>query len=335
MTFRTRFAPSPTGFLHLGNARTALFCYLAARTKGGEMLLRIEDSDRARNTLDGAAAIAEDLQWLGCKWRQVPPQSARLDDYEKQMQKLQDGNMAYPCFCSPEELDRQRQQCAAAKKPPRYLGKCNNLTAAQVRDKILTGESAVWRFCMPSSAIVVRDIVRGELRFDGGDIGDFIIRRANGDFSFIFINAVDDAADGITCVLRGEDHLPNLPRQLAILNALDLPPPQYGHLPLMTDLSGKPLSKRGGAPSLRKLREEGYLPLALMNYLARVGHKYGENAAMTAAELAKGFSLDNLSHSAARFDGNQLLSRQRETAQLIAPAKKCIKNRVWRAASGK
>ena len=238
------------------------------------------------------------------------------------MQKLQDGNMAYPCFCSPEELDRQRQQCAAAKKPPRYLGKCNNLTAAQVRDKILTGESAVWRFCMPSSAIVVRDIVRGELRFDGGDIGDFIIRRANGDFSFIFINAVDDAADGITCVLRGEDHLPNLPRQLAILNALDLPPPQYGHLPLMTDLSGKPLSKRGGAPSLRKLREEGYLPLALMNYLARVGHKYGENAAMTAAELAKGFSLDNLSHSAARFDGNQLLSRQRESLHNLSAAEK-------------
>ena len=191
MTFRTRFAPSPTGFLHLGNARTALFCYLAARTKGGEMLLRIEDSDRARNTLDGAAAIAEDLQWLGCKWRQVPPQSARLDDYEKQMQKLQDGNMAYPCFCSPEELDRQRQQCAAAKKPPRYLGKCNNLTAAQARQNSDGGICGL----APSFAIVVRELCAGSCV--GGDIGDFIIRRANGDFSFIFINAVENAADGI------------------------------------------------------------------------------------------------------------------------------------------
>lgn len=323
MTFRTRFAPSPTGFLHPGNARTAVFAYLAAKAKGGEMLLRIEDSDRARNTPGGAEDIAADLAALGLQWRQVPPQSARVAGYEKMLGRLQSTGAAYPCFCPPDELAKQRQASIAAGKPPKYSGKCAELPDAEAKAKMAKGEAAAWRFRMPAGIVSVRDIVRGALRFDGGGIGDFVIRRANGDFSFIFINALDDAADGITCVLRGEDHLPNVPRQLAILAALDLPPPQYGHLPLMTDAAGKPLSKRGGAPSLRELlRTDGYLPMALMNYLARIGHKFADDGMMTMAQLADGFDLSRLSKSAAKFDMRQLQSCQKAALRAMTAADK-------------
>lgn len=322
MTFRTRFAPSPTGFLHPGNIRTAIFCYLAAKAAGGEMILRIEDSDRIRNKEDGAAAIAEDLHYLGLHYRQVPPQSARVQSYQSLLQKLQDANAAYPCFCSPAELDNQRKECIAAGIAPRYSGKCAQRTAKESQTKITKGESAAWRFRMPKKIITTRDIVRGDVRFDGGDIGDFIIRRLNGDFSFIFVNAADDAADGISCVLRGEDHLPNLPRQLALLSSLSLSPPQYGHLPLITGDDGKPLSKRGGAPSIKQLREEGYLPIAMTNYLARIGHKFADDGMMTMAQLADNFALSGLSKAAAKFDMRQLSSRQQTAIQSLTAAEK-------------
>ncbi len=286
------------------------------------MLLRIEDSDRARNTPGGADAITEDLAALGLQWRNVPPQSSRAESYETKMRRLRDAGAVYPCFCPLEELARQRKACIAAGIAPRYSGKCAQLTSEEAQAKITKGAAAALRFRMPKGAILARDIVRGEVRFDGGDIGDFIVRRTNGDFSFIFINAIDDAADSITCVLRGEDHLPNLPRQLAVLASLALPPPTYGHLPLMTGDDGKPLSKRGGAPSVRQLRDEGYLPLAMMNYLARIGHKYADDGLMTAAQLAEGFALPKLSKAAAKFDLCQLHSRQRMALRKLTAAER-------------
>ena len=317
ITFRTRFAPSPTGLAHLGNARTALFSFLAARARGGEMLLRLEDTDRSRNTAAAAAALERDLRWLGLDWRETPPQSARAAAHEEKMAELAARGLAYPCFCTPEELARERQQCAAAGKPPRYSGKCAKLPESEAKARIAAGEKPAMRFRMPPEVVKVADAVRGELKFDGNDIGDFIIRRANGDFSFIFVNAVDDATDKVTCALRGEDHLPNTPRQLALLSALNLPPPQYGHLPLMTGADGKPLSKRAGASSLQELREMGYLPEALMNYLSRVGHTYDNTAFMTAEEMSRNFNISRISHSSARYDNAQLLNRQREALKKL------------------
>ncbi len=312
MSFAARFAPSPTGLLHLGNARTALFNFLAARAHGGELLLRIEDTDSGRAVAGFADALAEDLRWLGLDWRATAPQSQRKPAHETLLRKLAAAGAAYPCFCAPEELAAERARLLAAGKPPRYSGKCAALSEAAAKKKIAAGEKPATRFRMPRGVVALRDLVRGEMRFEGGDIGDFIVRRASGEFSFFFVNAADDAADGVTHVLRGEDHLSNAPRQIALLAALGLRRPLYGHLPLLTDANGKPLSKRGGALSLAQMRRDGYLPSAVLNYLARLGCAFSRGEAMTAEEMAAEFSFARLSKSPAKFDEKQLLSRQRE-----------------------
>ena len=317
--FIVRFAPSPSGFLHLGNARAALFNWLAARAQGGKMLLRLEDTDSARTDDSLAAAVGEDLNWLGLTWQgdsNGAPlrQSQNRRRHQESLESLVAADLAYPCFCPPEQLQQERERQLRAGKPPRYSGRCAGLSAAEGKKRMDGGEKAAIRFRMPPDSIVFEDAVRGEMRFDGADIGDFILRRAGGDFAFFFANAVDDAAEKVSLALRGEDHLANTPRQIALLRALQQSPPQYGHMPLMRAAGGGMLSKRDGSLSVRDLRRRGFLPLAVVNYLARAGCVFENNALLSLDDLAAEFSLSRMGRSAAMFDEGQLNHRQKETA---------------------
>ncbi len=314
---RTRFAPSPTGALHLGNARTALFNLLLARHAGGEFLLRIEDTDRERSDARHVQALLEDLQWLGLEWDRGPKgaepdaewfQSQRLARYEPLYARLLETGRAYWCFCTEAELAEARRRQRAAGEPPRYPGTCTGLDPEEAARRRAAGEPAALRFRVPRGRqVVFEDLVRGPQRVDSDTLGDFVIRRADGTPAFLFANAVDDALMGITHVLRGEDHLGNTPRQLLLLEALSLAAPRYGHLPLIVGEDGKPLSKRLGSLSLRALRERGYLPLAVLNHLARLGHAFDPDPGPAdLAVLAEGFEIRRLGRAPARHDPRQL-----------------------------
>jgi len=318
---RTRFAPSPTGRIHLGNARTALFNALLAARDGGAFVLRLEDTDAARDRAEFAGELYEDLRWLGLGWQEGPDtggphapyaQSGRDDIYARYYAQLDAAGHTYPCFCSPQELAISRKAQLAAGRPPRYAGTCAALTPAEVEQRLAAGKQPSLRFRVPDGrAIVFDDLVRGRQEFRGEDIGDFIIRRADGTPAFFFSNAVDDALMGITHALRGEDHLANTPRQLLILEALGLPAPRYGHIALVLSEQGGPLSKRAGAASIRGFRLHGYLPGALSNYLARLGHHYPDDAYRDMAGLARDFDPAHLGRAPAHFDPAQLDHWQR------------------------
>ncbi|MCI0400370.1 MAG: glutamate--tRNA ligase [Gammaproteobacteria bacterium] len=320
---KTRFAPSPTGLLHLGNVRTALFNALLARHHGGIFLLRIEDTDLRRSQRGAIDALIEDLGWLGMVWQEGPGkeagagpyrQSERQSLYNRYIVQLNDQGLAYPCFCSAEELAALRQKQLAQGKAPRYPGTCARLSEAEIAARLQQGGEPSLRFRVPQSeTIAFDDLVRGRQRFATDDIGDFIIRRANGAAAFFFSNALDDALMGITHVLRGEDHVSNTPRQIMLLNALKLKVPRYGHIALVLGDDSVPLSKRHGSHSVRALRERGYLPMAINNALARLGHYYKEAGYMDFKQLAAGFSTNRLSRASARFDLTQLDHWQRET----------------------
>ncbi|MGB7288478.1 MAG: glutamate--tRNA ligase [Candidatus Macondimonas sp.] len=305
---KTRFAPSPTGQMHLGNARTALFSALLARHTGGHFVLRIEDTDAARSEAVHAQALLEDLTWLGLHWDEGPfHQSQRQDIYAIHFGHLQRAGQLYPCFCTPEALTLSRQQQVAAGQPPRYDGRCARLSSQEASRRLEQGEPAALRFRVPTAATVAfEDLIRGPQRFETANIGDFVIRRTDGTPAFFFSNAVDDAEMGITHVLRGEDHLSNTPRQILLLEALQLAIPRYGHLPLITGADGAPLSKRNGSQSLAQLRAAGYLPLALVNYLARLGHHLDTPALLSLDALAASFDLAAIGRAPARFDPVQL-----------------------------
>ncbi len=318
---KTRFAPSPTGLLHLGNARTALFNALLAWKEGGTFLLRIEDTDPERSRRDYAEAILEDLRWLGLAWQEGPYfQSQRRAIYDEYLARLRERGWIYPCFCKPESLEASRRRQQAAGLPPRYPGTCAALPPGEAQRRLEAGERAAWRFRIPRGRMIAfEDLVRGPQRFAGDDLGDFVLVRADGTPAFLFSNALDDALMGITHVLRGEDHLSNTPRQLLILEALGLSPPRYGHLPLIQGPDGRPLSKRLGDLSLRHLRERGYLPLALCNYLARLGHADPDPHLKDLKALAEDFSLSRIGRAPARFDEGQLLHWQREALKALSP----------------
>ncbi len=332
-TVKTRFAPSPTGYLHLGNVRTALFNALLARRQGGRFLLRIEDTDQERSRPEYVAALLEDLRWLGLDWQEGPEvggphapyaQSARTAIYAQYYQRLEAQEQAYPCFCTPAELALSRKVQLAAGRPPRYTGVCARLSATERQQRQERGLQPTLRFRVPVGRLVeFTDLVRGSQRFASDDIGDFVIRRADGSPQFFFANAVDDALMGITHVLRGEDHLANTPRQLLLLEVLGLSAPHYGHLALIVGADGGPLSKREGDLSLRELRAAGYLPEALLNYLARLGHAYERDVWLELAELATGFSTERLGRAPARYDEAQLLHWQSEAVQHATP------ERLW------
>lgn len=329
----TRFAPSPTGELHLGNARTALFSWLFARHHGGRFVLRIEDTDTERSKESWTQALMDDLRWMGLEWDAGPEpfaaggpapegeyrQSRRGAVYARHSATLDARGLTYPCYCTPLELEMSRKAQLAAGRPPRYAGTCRELSPeARVR-KSAQGISPTTRFRVPTGKFVeFDDMVHGPQRFSTDDIGDFILRRADGSAAFFFSNAIDDAEMGITHVLRGEDHLTNTPRQLLVLEALGLRAPTYGHLSLLIGADGAPLSKRHGATSVREFRERGYLPTALANHLFRLGHSSSETGVLSLDGMAKHFTVKHLGRAPARFEESQLNAWQRAVAHHLS-----------------
>lgn len=334
----TRFAPSPTGYIHLGNARTALLSFLAARKAGGRFILRVEDTDEARSTEAFMQSLLDDLRWLGLDWDEGPDiggphetyrQQQRGAIYEHWLAKLDAAGLTYPCFCTPAELSISRKQQLAAGKPPRYAGTCRALTPEQRAERVARGQAAALRFRVPSGKTVTfDDVVHGEQRFNTDDIGDFIIRRTDGSTAFFFSNALDDALMGVTLVLRGDDHMTNTPRQILILEALGLPIPRYAHVALLLGMDGAPLSKRHGAVGLHDLRERGYLPEAVCNHLVRLGHTCVTEGWLDREAMLKDFDLQRLGRAAAKFDEAQLRHWQKEAVAHLSPQA----FRAWTAA---
>jgi glutamyl-tRNA synthetase len=310
---KTRFSPSPTGQMHLGNVRTALFSFLLAHHAKGTFLLRIEDTDKTRSKPEFVQLLQDDLIWLGLNWDEGPFfQSKRQEIYGEYYSYLEDHNDVYPCFCTDEQLALSRKIQISSSLPPRYAGTCRHLTPEQIETKKTEGLKPTLRFKVPEGKEVhFHDVVKGLQRFRTDDIGDFIIRRNDGSASFFFCNAIDDALMGVTYSIRGEDHLTNTPRQILILSALKLPIPHYGHLSLILAEDGSPLSKREGSLSLETLRAEGYLPLALNNYLGRLGHYYENNDFLSMEQLIKDFSVDRIGKTPAHFDPVQLMHWQK------------------------
>jgi nondiscriminating glutamyl-tRNA synthetase len=327
---KTRFAPSPTGLLHLGNIRTALFSYLLGKRPGGAYVLRIEDTDAARGQEQYAVALMQDMRWLGLQWDEGPEiggphapyyQSQRGTIYRQYAEQLTAAGLVYPCFCTEQELKVERKTQIAAGRPPRYSGKCRGLLPAQVAEHRARGVPATLRFHVADGrSVEFVDHVRGPQHFDTSDIGDFVIQRSDGTPAFFFCNAVDDALMGVTSVVRGDDHLSNTPRQILLLEALALPVPEYAHIPLVVGSDGAPLSKRTGSKSVQELRAAGFLPLAINNYLARVGHTYDSNQLLPLDRLVAQFALAHVHHSPARYDEAQLLHWQREALRTASSA---------------
>jgi nondiscriminating glutamyl-tRNA synthetase len=314
---RVRFPPSPTGHLHVGNVRTALFNWLLARGNGGTFVLRIEDTDVDRSTVESEHAILDDLRWLGLDWDEGPEvggpvgpyrQSERLSKYQSRARVLVEQGRAYHCFCTPEQLEAERQEALARNLPPKYSGRCAVIDPAEAKRRVEAGEPAAVRFRTPDDReIRFVDLVRGEIVFHTDVIGDQVILRSDGFPAYNFAVVVDDGLMGITHVVRGEDHISNTPRQLLIYEALEFPPPLFGHVAMVLGPDHTKLSKRHGATSVDEFREKGYLPEALLNYLALLSWSPGENEEiLPLAEMARRFRLSDVGHSASVFDEEKL-----------------------------
>jgi len=300
---RVRFAPSPTGYLHIGGARTALFNWLFARHEGGTFILRIEDTDRSRSTDEYIEAIIEGMKWLNLDWDEGPfRQTDRFDVYRKYIDGLVKEGKAYYCYCSPEELEQRRQEALAQGKTPKYDGRCRNL-----KEPIL-GRTPAIRFKMPQEGeTVVNDLIKGTVTFDNSQLDDLIIMRSDGTPTYNFVVVVDDVDMKITHVIRGDDHLNNTPKQLHIYKALGYQIPEFGHLPMILGSDKARLSKRHGATSVMAYKEMGYLPGALVNYLVRLGWSYGDQEIFTREELIKHFSFESVGKSSAVFNPEKLI----------------------------
>jgi nondiscriminating glutamyl-tRNA synthetase len=326
----TRFAPSPTGSLHLGNARTAFFSHLWARKSGGRFILRIEDTDVERSQLRFRDELMAEMRWLGLDWDEGPDiggpsapysQAERGELYRSLFAQLEGSGRAYPCYCTVEELDLSRKLQRMSGKPPRYAGTCRNLGPEQRAEREARGLKPTLRFAVPSDQIIeFTDVVHGPQRFASSDIGDFIIRRDDGTSAFFFCNAVDDSVMGVTQVLRGDDHLTNTPRQLMVLDALGLRRPGYGHVGLLVGADGAPLSKRHGSTSAQEFRERGFLPAAILNHLFRLGHTSDVDGWLSAADMPAHFHPEHLGRAPARFDESQLVHWQKETLDRMSAA---------------
>ncbi len=306
---KTRFAPSPTGYLHLGNARTAIFSYLFARHHGGEFVLRIEDTDRERSKKEYEEALLEDLRWLGIDWDEFFRQSERFDIYREYLEKLLESGHAYPCFCTPEQLEEERRKAQERGIAYRYSGRCRNLTKGEVEKLKAQGKPYAVRFRVPDGrTIVFEDIVKGHVAINVDDFGDFVIVRSDGSPTYNFVVVVDDALMGITHVIRGEDHLPNTPKQILIYEALGFEVPKFAHLPVILGEDRSKLSKRHGAVSVRNYREEGFLPEALFNYLCLLGWSppEEEKEIFSKEELIKIFDLKDVNSAPAVFSRDKL-----------------------------
>lgn len=303
MTVRVRFAPSPTGYLHIGGVRTALFNYLFARNNKGKFILRIEDTDRSRSTEESINAIIEGMKWLGLDWDEGPfRQTDRLDIYKQHAEKLLKDGKAYYCYCTPEELEQRRKEALAKGAVPKYDGRCRNLKEPPADRK------PAIRFKTPKEGqIIVDDLVKDRVVFDNIQLDDLIIMRSDGIPTYNFTVVVDDAEMKITHVIRGDDHLNNTPRQVNIYNALGYPIPKFGHLPMILGSDKTRLSKRHGATSVMAYKDMGYLPEAMINYLVRLGWSYKDQEIFSLEELIEKFSLESVGKAAAVFNPEKLL----------------------------
>lgn len=307
MTVRTRFAPSPTGFLHIGGARTALFSWAYARRHGGQFILRIEDTDVARSTPEAVQAILDGMSWLGLDWDEGPYyQMQRMPRYREVIEQMLAEGTAYYCYTSPEELERMREAQMAAGLKPRYDGTWRP-EAGKILPTPPVGVSPVVRFRNPKSGVVAwDDQVKGRIAIANEELDDFIIARADGTPTYNFCVVVDDWDMGITHVIRGDDHVNNTPRQINLLHALGAPIPQYAHLSMILGDDGQKLSKRHGAVSVMQYYEDGYLPEAVLNYLARLGWSHGDDEIFDMAQFCQWFDLDHITPSAAQFNTEKL-----------------------------
>ena len=299
---KVRFAPSPTGFLHIGGVRTALFNWLYAKNHGGKFVLRIEDTDLSRSTEESIEEILESMRWLGLDWDEGPfRQTERQEIYSQKVEQLLSAGKAYHCYCTPEELDRKRSEAQKAGNKPKYDGTCRE------RPDSPEGAPSVIRFKAPiEGTVVVEDLLRGKVVFDIAELDDVIIQRTDGTPTYNFVVVVDDSEMGITHVIRGDDHLSNTPRQCLLYDALDFKRPQFSHISMILGQDKSRLSKRHGATSALAYRDMGYLPDAMINYLARLGWSHGDQEIFSREELIKYFSFDSVNTSAAIFDADKL-----------------------------
>ncbi|QSX32561.1 glutamate--tRNA ligase [Shewanella avicenniae] len=303
MTIKTRFAPSPTGYLHVGGARTALYSWLHARANNGEFVLRIEDTDLERSTQEAVDAILEGMEWLNLNWDEGPYyQTKRFDRYKELIGKMLEEGTAYKCYCSKERLEKLREEQAAKGERQGYDGCCRDHAP---RD---TDEPYVVRFKNPlDGSVVFDDHVRGRIEISNQELDDLIIARTDGTPTYNFCVVVDDWDMGITCVIRGEDHINNTPKQINILQALGAPIPEYAHVAMILGDDGAKLSKRHGAVSVMQYRDDGYLPEALLNYLVRLGWSHGDQEIFSIDEMVQFFKLDDINKAASAFNTEKLL----------------------------
>jgi glutamyl-tRNA synthetase len=316
VTVRCRFAPAPSGSIHVGNARSALFSWLYARHHGGVFILRVEDTDASRVTEEAYQGVVEDLRWLGLDWDEGPDvggphgpyrQSERLEIYRGMTERLLEGGHAYRCFCTPGELEERRKAALARGEPPGYDGRCRTRTDEEIAAFQAEGRPFAIRFHMPEREWVIEDLVKGEVRWAAGDLRDFVIVRSDGSPVFLLAVAVDDMLLKVTHVVRGDDLLASAPRNAAVIEALGGIPPAYAHLPQVLGSDSKPLSKRHGATSVAAFREKGFLPEALVNYLALLGWAKDDHTTfLDRDELIDAFDLAHVSHNPAVFDTQKL-----------------------------
>lgn len=313
---RVRFAPSPTGELHVGNARTALFNWMFARHHSGSFVLRIEDTDESRSALSYQVNLLNDLKWLGLDWDEGPEkdgaygpykQSERLKIYADHLKKLIDAELVYPCYCTEEELEEERQALILSKRMPRYMGKCRHLSNEQRETLAAAGRKPSWRFKVPQTSIEFNDLIRGAIRFEGESIGDFIIVRSNGMPAYNFAVVIDDHLMAISHVIRGEDHLSNTALQIMLYRAFGFEPPAFAHHCLILGKDHAKLSKRHGSVSVGEFRKQGFLSEALINYMGLLGSSFADGReVLSQSEMVEAFTLERASKSGAVFDEDKL-----------------------------
>lgn len=324
MTVATRFAPSPTGYLHVGGARTALYSWLYTKNKGGKFVLRIEDTDIERSTQEAIDAILEGMQWLGLDWDDGPYyQTKRFDRYKELIQQLLDEGKAYKCFMPAAELDKIREEQMTKGEKPRYPGTWRERTDHP------EGQPYAIRFKNPlEGKVVINDHIRGKIEIANSELDDLIIQRSDGTPTYNFCVVVDDWDMGITHVVRGEDHINNTPRQINILQALGAPVPEYAHVSMILGDDGKKLSKRHGAVSVMQYRDDGYLPQALLNYLVRLGWSHGDQEIFSKEEMIELFNLDAISSSASAFNTDKLIWLNQHYMKTL-PASEVAEHLKW------
>lgn len=315
MTIRARFAPSPTGYLHIGGARTALFSWLYARKHGGNFILRIEDTDLERSTAESVNAILEGMTWLGLEYDEGPFfQTHRFDRYREVIQQLLDTGHAYRCYCTRERLEQLREEQMRQKIKPRYDRFCMD------RQDLPEDQPYVIRFKTPrEGSIVVHDLIKGAVEFDNNELDDLIIARSDGTPTYNLTVVVDDMDMSVSHVIRGDDHLNNTPRQIHILKALGATPPAYAHVPMILGSDGKRMSKRHGAVSVMQYRTEGFLPEALLNYLVRLGWSHGDQEVFSVDEMIEHFDVSDINKAASTFNPEKLLWLNQQYIKASSP----------------